>query len=714
MDIQTRKPIGLWLRGKIEKRQHAEGFEDCDHALCPDGQRLLQIRNGLASVQDITTGKNVERTLQHGGGVQSVAFSPDGTRALTVGKEGDAHVWDSGSWRPLIRIEGKSLDSLEFGGFSPDNRYLLARWGDWARGLRDLGWWDVESGQLLRDLSGKGRFVQWCSWRPDGRQELRISRRGDVMLRNSSSGAGLSLPQGRPVTVATYAPDGRVLLTAGEDAEVRIWDLCAREEQFTLKAPGKDDFNTDIRRAIHVYFNERIMQSWYEAVGFDGEVDTVTGSVGYRWPATENERIQRLLPSGTPVDRGALAPDQSRVVTVSEFPGPSDASIQLRADKVRSAPLIQSLQLWDPLTGGRVGKRLDSDQTFTYVTFSPDNRMVAVAHGYGDVSLVNATTGEPLGTPLNHGAMVFFVAFSPNGELLATCGADQKARFWRTKTGEPAGELHHGGWITCAAFSPNGEMAATASRDGTVRLWDIKGQTPMGALDQKNGYPEDIAFDPSSSLLVVGMTDEPRVEVAGICRWTPLQRIRIWDLASQREVSPAIENPNDDVVPPMHRSSSAEATKWLSVTSSKERSLWRPIFDRWATSSSSASSILDAGWTPMAALHPSAQKSCKHCGRSCGVSTLRNLLFHRKPRWNGESGNSKRLRRRNNVRRWPSPVAGSPPRSRNRAGERENVRMRPSHATITYSGFGPSHNTAGMPTCSLRPMPSLRAGPTTL
>ena len=232
IDLQTRKPIGLWLRGKVEQRQHFEGFQDNDHALCPDGQRLMLVRNGLASVQDITTGKNVERTLHHGGGVQSVAFSPDGSRALTVGKKRDAQVWDSANWRPLARIESKGLESPEFGGFSPDSRYFLARWGDWARGLRELGWWDVESGQLLRDLSGKGRFLQWWSWRPDGRQELRISRRGDVTLRNTSSGIDVSLPQGGPVTMATYAPDGRLLLTAGEDGEVRIWDLCARDRVF--------------------------------------------------------------------------------------------------------------------------------------------------------------------------------------------------------------------------------------------------------------------------------------------------------------------------------------------------------------------------------------------------------------------------------------------------------------------------------------------------
>ena len=238
-----------------------------------------------------------------------------------------------------MRIEGKGLESPEYGEFSPDGRYLLAHWGDLARGHRELGWWDVETGRFLRDLSGERRSLQWRSWRPDGRQELRISRHGEVTLWNASSGTGLSLPQAGPVTVATYAPDGQMLLTASEIGEVRIWDLCARDEHFTLTEPGKDDFNSDIRRAIHVYFTENLITAYYEAGGFDGEVETITGSVGYRWPVTDNERIQRLLPAGTPFNRGALSPDHSRVVTVGAFPGRPlkvSRSVRIKVSRRRS------------------------------------------------------------------------------------------------------------------------------------------------------------------------------------------------------------------------------------------------------------------------------------------------------------------------------------------------------------------------------------------
>ena len=238
-----------------------------------------------------------------------------------------------------------------------------------------------------------------CNGVPGGRTAGRncgCSRRGEVTLWNASSGTRLSLPQAGPVTVATYAPDGRMLLTASEIGEARIWDLCARDEHFTLIEPGKDDFNSDIRRAIHVYFTGILTKAYYEAMGFDGKVETITGSVGYRWPATDNERIERLLPSGTPFNRGGAQCRPQPCRHRRAFAGPSVESIELRADKGLSGPLIQSVQLWDALTGQRVGKRLDCDQGFTYVTFSPDSRLVALSHGYSEVSVVNARTGDPL------------------------------------------------------------------------------------------------------------------------------------------------------------------------------------------------------------------------------------------------------------------------------------------------------------------------------
>jgi hypothetical protein len=235
--------------------------------------------------------------------------------------------------------------------------------------------------------------------------------------------------------------------------------------------------------------------------------------------------IQRRLPPGTHFDNAAISPDQSRVVT-----GHSDPQ---RPGVFN----MTSLQLWDASTWRRLGQLLQSKAGFSYAVFSPDSRRLAAASMDGTVYLVDARTGEPAGRPLQHEGAVYGAAFSPDGELLVTCGEDKTARMWRTATGEPIGErLGHQDAVTLAAFSPDGQTIATASLDGAVRLWDDRGN-PLGVLECKEGHAWGMRLDPKTSLLVV--------EYWGL--------IRIWDVASQQQVGPAIDGsltasplPSDD------------------------------------------------------------------------------------------------------------------------------------------------------------------------
>jgi WD40 repeat protein len=245
---------------------------------------------------------------------------------------------------------------------------------------------------------------------------------GEVMLWDVSSPESPSvfLPHGSPVTSAVYGPDGRTLLTATEDGEVRLWDLGRADKPFGPKLPGKGAVGTSIQTCFsmeqggHQYFNPGIAFS----------LKRVSGPQEVHWP--DEEAVKRLLPPGTLFQSVALSPDRTRVLTGHVDPKtPSDAK-------------ESSLQLWDAQARRRLGHPLQMNRRFNYAAFSPDSRFVVAAVRDGTARLVDARTGEPVGGPLEHGAEVLSVAFSPDSALLVTCGADNTARLWHTQTGRPA------------------------------------------------------------------------------------------------------------------------------------------------------------------------------------------------------------------------------------------------------------------------------------
>lgn len=490
-DREARKPIRHWLRG-------AQWLGE-DHALSPDGYSLLLIRDGRASVHEAAPGRTGSRPLDFGDLVASVAFSPDGTRALAVGEDRTAQVWDTRTWKRVARLRAPDSGTRRYGRFSPDNRFV-AFWGSslLAGGsLGDMAWWDVESGRLVRAIADRERDLQTVDWRPDSQQLLGASRRGDVTLWNVSSPGGPAalLPHGRPVAAAVYGPDGRTLLTATEDGEVRIWDLAGPNERFPLKLAADDAFSTTMQLCM-------ILEG--------GQRQYMESEEGHVWRDLMKP-IQRLLPPGTRFFDAALSPDRSRVLTAHVKP--------------------RRLQLWDAKTGRRLGGPLRTNSHFTFAAFSPDSRLIVAAASGGTTRLLDARTGQPFGRPLVHGgrsvlgASVYYAAFSPDGKLLVTCGDGQTACLWHTQSGRPVGKiLRHEDDVLVAAFSADGRMLATGSLDGIVRLWDDHG-APLGMMKCKSGHARGLRFQPSGLLRIVSSDFT----------------MRLYDVAPWQEVSPAMK-----------------------------------------------------------------------------------------------------------------------------------------------------------------------------
>ena len=120
------KSIKIWDLGQGRERLTITGDKLVDDlSYHPDGTSIVaSSQAGTAIVYDSRTGEEVLPPLPHSPAVPSVAFSPDGTRIVTVGA--DVRLWDSETGEPLANFGG-ALGLIFYSvAFSPNGRAIAA------------------------------------------------------------------------------------------------------------------------------------------------------------------------------------------------------------------------------------------------------------------------------------------------------------------------------------------------------------------------------------------------------------------------------------------------------------------------------------------------------------------------------------------------------------------------------------------------------------
>jgi uncharacterized protein (TIGR03067 family) len=243
-----------------------------------------------------------------------------------------------------------------------------------------------------------------------------------------------------PVNCVTFSPDGKLLVSGGEDKVVRVWDA----------ASGKE------RRALHGH------RDTVYAVAFspDGKrLASGSRDTAIRvWDAeTGKDLIEIRQPSGFPVFSASWSPDGKRLAMGSAVPEDPD---------------VQAVQLWDAASGKQADRLRGGEYTFV-AAFSPDGKLLAGVGGKvpgpGEVTVWDAATGKAVWSKQGHDRTVTGAAFSPDGKRLATCGWDKAVKVWDAATGKEVVTLrgHEGDYVRSVAFSPDGKRLASAGGDKT-------------------------------------------------------------------------------------------------------------------------------------------------------------------------------------------------------------------------------------------------------
>ena len=114
-----------------------------------------------AKVWEVATGENIA-TLENSGMVRGVAFSPDG-KCLATGANKIVTLWSTKTWQPIVTLDTVSFESF---AFSPDGSRLVIG-GTWPEQRIQI--WDVETRELIVELSGHKSDVESFAFSPDSR-----------------------------------------------------------------------------------------------------------------------------------------------------------------------------------------------------------------------------------------------------------------------------------------------------------------------------------------------------------------------------------------------------------------------------------------------------------------------------------------------------------------------------------------------------------------
>ncbi|MCB0306001.1 MAG: DUF4365 domain-containing protein, partial [Calditrichaeota bacterium] len=124
----------------------------------------------------LETGHTIRVFEGHSNSVLSVAFSPDGTRALSGSEDNTLRLWELETGHTIRVFEGHSNSVLSV-AFSPDGTRALS-------GSRDntLRLWELETGKTIRVFEGHSSPVLSVAFGPDGTRVFSAARNGVLRL----------------------------------------------------------------------------------------------------------------------------------------------------------------------------------------------------------------------------------------------------------------------------------------------------------------------------------------------------------------------------------------------------------------------------------------------------------------------------------------------------------------------------------------------------
>ncbi|MFD8813561.1 WD40 repeat domain-containing serine/threonine protein kinase [Streptomyces sp. NPDC059627] len=303
-------------------------------------------------------------------------------------------------------------------------------------------------------------------------------REPDTTVSSARTGTPVTLYEGgeKAVQGVAFSPDGKTLVSVGDDGVARLWKVAAKALAKTFTHKVTNPWTKPLAQVTE--FNPQFTAAMSAAFSPDGAnlaVGNGDGTVSLWNVATGADTV---LPYLDPVlwnsSPSCVAFDPDGGTLAATYTSPAVRLWNL-ATRTSSATLITGRDYW-------VGS----------TAFSPLGGLLATASGNGNpgnkrsdglLQLWDPSSRETITTLAHTNTDRNCLAFSLDGATLANVRNDGTIALWNVTSRKITATLAGpGSGVTCIAFGPDA-ILASGSSNGTVGLWDTKSRKSLTALN---------------------------------------------------------------------------------------------------------------------------------------------------------------------------------------------------------------------------------------
>lgn len=293
-----------------------------------------------------------------------------------------------------------------------------------------------------------------------------------------------------PVTRVAFHPIFNLIVSASEDATIKIWDYETGDYERTLK--GHTDSVQDLA------FDHT--GKWLVSCSAD-----MTARL---WDFHGYECVKTMRGHDHNVSSATFMPSGDHIVTSSRD---------------------RTIKMWEVATGYCIKTMSGHREWVRMVRVSHDGSLLASCSNDQSIRVWSVATGDCKGELREHEHVIECLAWAPSSSSGVICEAanidikkihnpgpfvvsgsrDKTIKVWDISCEMCLFTLvGHDNWVRGLAFHPSGKYLLSVGDDKSLRVWDVKNKRNSKTLDAHQHFVTSLDFHPTTPFLITGSVDQ--------------------------------------------------------------------------------------------------------------------------------------------------------------------------------------------------------------